>query len=181
MSNLKACFPSGIVRVRFTCDTSAHLAGKAVSIKDESPGLFRDPSFESGQGFGVEQKILARLEIALIVVRENLIALLSSQLANSTRQFTCIARGSAEFSRLQHLTDIRQQVGSEFRPASRFITLCHALKSNRRCGPDSTGSYNSLNSRRLPLQKAGEMHFPPADKIEFFHRRIANRRESPES
>src|ERR1039458_6012996 len=86
-----------ICGVRLTCLGSAHLAGKSVPVENVSPSLFGDATGECGNGFRIEEQIFAWLQIAAVIVSEDLVALFGAQFAHTPSPFAGVARGFAEF------------------------------------------------------------------------------------
>jgi len=76
--------------MRLAGHCSAHLAGEAVAIKYVGPRLPGDSSGKRRNRFPVQEQVLAGLQIAPVVVGEDLIAFFSSKFADAPAPFACV-------------------------------------------------------------------------------------------
>lgn len=86
----------GVGGVRFTGDGTAHLAREAVAVEYECPSLFRDAPLKCRDRFRVEKKVLAWLEVAPVIVRQDLVPLLSPEFTDAPSPFACVSRSLAQ-------------------------------------------------------------------------------------
>ncbi len=104
MSNMEPRLTSGIIRMRFTGDRTALLTGEAITIEYESTRFLGDSPFESRCGFCNFQQIFTRLQIGAVIMSQDQITLLSSQLTHTTRPLADAPSNFAQFVRLHDPT-----------------------------------------------------------------------------
>src|ERR1035437_7209322 len=104
--------------MRFTGGRSAHLACEAIPIKDVGPDFLRNLLIKGRSWNAIEQEVLSGLEIAPIIVGEDLIALDGSEFSDASRPFALVPCGEPEFFGSQNRSHIRKKIRSQSRPST---------------------------------------------------------------
>lgn len=125
MAEVEAGSSRGVFGVRFSGNSTAHLAGESISIQDEGSGFFRDGSFKCGFRGGIEEKVLAGFKVVSVVVGEDLETFLGSEFTDSPSPFRDSSGNLAEFVRIHSAPDVLEEMGAE------VFSCSHEIKRRR--------------------------------------------------
>jgi len=98
VADVKPGLPCRIGRVRFPGYGSAHLTCETVAVQNERSCLFRDATLKCRDWLRVQKKVLPRLQIAPVIVGEDLVALFRPQFPNTSSPLACISRRFPQFT-----------------------------------------------------------------------------------
>lgn len=97
MANMKPRFSTRIVGMRLSGHCAAHLAGEAVPVEHISSGFLGDAALKGRQRFEAYQNILARFQVAPVVVGLNVHSFFVPQFSDPSGPFAYAAGDFAEF------------------------------------------------------------------------------------
>lgn len=107
-------FSAWIVGMRFACNCTAHLAGKAVAIKDISTRLFRNLACEGWLWFWGFEQVLTRLKVCTVIVGQDEVSLFGTQFTNTACPFTNTACNRAQRVSFQYFTNMSEKKCTQF-------------------------------------------------------------------